>query len=188
MTYAGIDQSINSTGICILDNGQEYFYIIKPAPKTNKEKLVESAITNFEYCIYPHDNISTYKTNSEREIAKTNNILRISNVVQQILAKHNVDYVCMEGISYGSRTSSLCDLAGLNYILRSTIGLYNLYIATPSEVKKYWTGIGNCNKSLMIEQFVESRPLFSSLPKNDDIADACAMAYLCKEKYDMSKL
>jgi Holliday junction resolvasome RuvABC endonuclease subunit len=88
--------------------------------------------------------------------------------------------VLQEGISYGSsiRTKSIFDLAGLNYLLRNAfIQNKNVIftIATPSEIKKFTTGSGNCKKEQMVELFKITHTDFE-LPKLDDISDAYWMA------------
>ena len=96
-------------------------------------------------------------------------------------------YIVQEGVSYGSsiRTKSIFDLAGLNYLLRmkfikSLCNNMNFTIATPSEIKKFTTGNGNCKKDQMIELFKALHPGFD-LPKLDDIADSYWMANFAKK-------
>ena len=100
-------------------------------------------------------------------------------------------YIVQEGISYGSsiRTKSIFDLAGLNYMIRNEfIEKENIlfFIAPPTHIKKFATGIGNCEKEMIIELFKNThKELTESLPKVDDIADAyymsCYAKKLCEE-------
>jgi crossover junction endodeoxyribonuclease RuvC len=99
-------------------------------------------------------------------------------------------YVVIEGISYGStiKTSSVFDLAGLNYMIRTAMMKFssNLIIAPPSHVKKFATGSGNANKELMIETFKSIHPEFD-IPKIDDIADAFFMSRLAQRYFEQDK-
>ena len=98
-------------------------------------------------------------------------------------------YIVQEGISYGSsaRTKSVFDLAGLNYMIRNEfIEKENIsfFIAPPTHIKKFATGIGNCKKELIIELFKSVEPeLAEKLPKVDDIADAYYMSKFARQIY-----
>lgn len=201
MTYfIGIDPSINSTGICIQkfndeEKISEDFIILKPGDKgkpeskwlTKKEKLAEEQLYNFQYCFYSKIDLAHYKDlNHFSEYWKTNNMCNCAKTIYDIVKEWTKDnpeniYIVMEGISYGSasRTKSIFDLAGLNYLVRDKfIQKYNIIftIATPSEIKKYASGNGNCNKDIMINLFLTSHPELNIIPKIDDIGDAWFMS------------
>ena len=98
----------------------------------------------------------------------------------------------MEGISYQSgNTSSIIDLAGLNYIIRTDIIRfltkrnikYNLIIAPPSEIKKFASGNGAAKKDIMIKLFETTYPNLYLIPKIDDIADSYWMKEYTKSIY-----
>ena len=115
----------------------------------------------------------------------------INNIIKEF-TKDNCEhiYIVIEGISYGSsiRTKSVFDLAGLNYLVREIFfnkDKIDITIATPSEIKKFASGNGNCNKDVMINLFSITNPQFSIVPKVDDICDAWFMAnyaYYIKQK------
>lgn len=191
--YVGIDPSINSTGItCIAyDNNvkvDEKFYIIKPDKLTKRESEAEEKnIKIFEYILYNKLEAKDKENNHEVEYIKSLNALEVMNSIYYSINKfitkqvgrvgiYNL-YICQEGISYGSvtRTKSVFDLAGLNYLLRDLV-ISNLHptffiIATPSEIKKTTSGNGNCKKEVMVELFKAIYPDFD-LPKIDDVADS----------------
>ena len=154
--FVGIDPSINSTGVCILetdDNNKQVnckFYIIKGSKLTKKEsKAEDDNIKMFQYVLYDKldtstKNIKDYKT---LEWNKTQNMINVCKCVKDIINKY-VDYngilnlyICQEGISYGStiKTKSIFDLAGLNYLLRNSFINSNIcnyfVIATPSPIR-----------------------------------------------------
>ena len=189
----GIDPSINSTGItCIAydDNVKidEKFYIIKPDKLTKRElEAEERNIKIFEYILYNKLEAKDKEDNHEVEYIKSLNALEVMNSIHSAINKfitkqvgrlgiYNL-YICQEGISYGSvtRTKSVFDLAGLNYLLRDLVinDLQPTYfiIATPSEIKKTTSGNGNCKKEVMVELFKAIYPDFD-LPKIDDVADS----------------
>jgi Holliday junction resolvasome RuvABC endonuclease subunit len=118
----------------------------------------------------------------------------IYNLIYDHINEYNVEYaiIVQEGISYGSsiRTKSVFDLAGLNYMIRyKLLKLLNnndnlqLIIGTPSEIKKWVTGSGNCNKEIMIEMFKSIYSDFD-IPKVDDISDAYFMSLYAKKIFE----
>ena len=192
--YVGIDPSINSTGICIKYKDIIEFYIIKGGMHlTKKEINASDSLSNFNYICY--DKLAANNDNHINEYNKTKNFISIIEIIKDILHKKilcdnslniNNIYIVMEGISYGSasRTKAIFDLAGLNYIIRYALTKYgyNIIICTPSEIKKFATGNGNCKKDIIENIFLTVFPEYKILPKIDDIADAYMMM-LYGEKY-----
>ena len=206
--FVGIDPSINSTGVCILetdDNNKQVnckFYIIKGSKLTKKEsKAEDDNIKMFQYVLYDKldtstKNIKDYKT---LEWNKTQNMINVCKCVKDIINKY-VDYngilnlyICQEGISYGStiKTKSIFYLAGLNYLLRNSFINSNIcnyfVIAAPSEIKKFATGKGNANKEMMINMFSCIFPDLQ-LPKVDDICDAYFMANYASKLFELGEI
>ena len=207
--FVGIDPSINSTGVCILetdDNNKQVnckFYIIKGSKLTKKEsKAEDDNIKMFQYVLYNKldtsiKNIEDYKT---LEWNKTQNMVNVCKCVKDIINKYIANhsgiinlYICQEGISYGStiKTKSVFDLAGLNYLLRSTFINSNIcnyfVIAAPSEIKKFATGKGNASKEMMVNMFSCIFPNLY-LPKIDDICDAYFMANYVSKLFERSEI
>ena len=200
--YVGIDPSINSSGIYVRVESsigellEEKFYIIKGDKLSKKEDAAElKNLAVFSYVIYDKQN-TTSGTNMENERNKAINFISIVENIKKIIAttdfrygKMNKIYVCQEGISYGSRTrtKSIFDLAGLNFMIRSMViemskGFkpVELIVGTPGEIKKFATGNGNANKDLILSCFKMIYPELD-LPKLDDIADAYFMGMFAKK-------
>lgn len=197
MITIGIDPSLNSTGVCILrydenDNiVDDKFFIIKPNKLTKREITAQNENDNFNYILYNKTDLSEYKDiNILQEYHKTQNLLNIADCVYDTVCndvndEHDI-LIVQEGISYGSslRTKSIFDLAGLNYLLRNKFmrdERFTLYICTPSSIKKYASGNGNCKKDVMIKLFEQSYDNKMTIPKVDDIADAYFMARYAHE-------
>ena len=199
----GIDQSINSTGMTVQvwnDNNselpvQEHFYIIKGNDKklTAKEQKAQEYV-NFDYVIYNKIKTTDLTDSHEIELAKTNNLINITNCICKLIRLWEVSfnpdeiYLCMEGISYQSaNTRSIAELSGLNYLLRYRI-LKNfpeihLIVSPPSEIKKFATGNGAAKKEAMISLFNNIYPNLYLIPKIDDLADSYWMCSYCKTLY-----
>ena len=187
----GVDPSMNSSGIAILicnDNNEivkEQFYIIKPDKLTKREQQANEKYKDFfKYVLYDKLDPAQATNTHDAEFWKTLNMISVVNninlITHEYINEENNVFVLQEGISYGSsiRTKSIFDLAGLNYLLRN-IFICNknvkFTIATPSEIKKFTTGSGNCKKEQMVELFKLTHSDFD-LPKLDDISDAYWMA------------
>lgn len=204
--FIGIDQSLNSTGLCILtfDNEKlkkEYFAIIKTSKLSKKETEAEKTNKNFNYHITEIVNLKDYENNNHyKEYYKTLNFISVLDKIFEIICsnvkgKSSNIYIVQEGISYGSsiRTKSIFDLAGLNYMLRYKLLDFSkkfanskFWIIPPTEIKKFATGKGNANKDLIVTTFKTIYPDFD-LPKIDDICDAYFMARYAiklKNEYD----
>jgi Holliday junction resolvasome RuvABC endonuclease subunit len=199
--FVGIDPSLNSTGLCLQfyeDNKlvKDMFYIIKPNKLTKKEQAAQDVLLNFDYVLYNKIDLDMYKDNNLfSEYWKTVNMISIVKKIKECIydniqgRKSYKLYIVQEGISYGSsvRTKSVFDLAGLNYMIRNEfIEKENIsfFIAPPTHIKKFATGIGNCKKELIIELFKIVEPeLTNKLPKVDDIADAYYMSKFARQIY-----
>ena len=199
--FVGIDPSLNSTGLCLQfyeDNKmvKDMFYIIKPNKLTKREQAVQDALINFDYVLYNKIDLDMYKDNNLfSEYWKTVNMISIVKKIKECIydniqgRKSYKLYIVQEGISYGASaiTKSVFDLAGLNYMKRNEfIEKENIsfFIAPPTHIKKFATGIGNCKKELIIELFKSVEPeLASKLPKVDDIADAYYMSKFARQIY-----
>ena len=204
MITIGIDPSLNSTGVCILRYNEndnivdDKFFIIKPNKLTKREITAQNENDNFNYVLYSKTDLSEYKDiNILQEYHKTQNLLNIADCVYDTVCNNVNDehdiLIVQEGISYGSslRTKSIFDLAGLNYLLRNKFmrdERFTLYICTPSSIKKYASGNGNCKKDVMIKLFEQAYDNKMTIPKIDDIADAYFMArYAHKLKKEQSQ-
>ncbi|MFW6026799.1 MAG: crossover junction endodeoxyribonuclease RuvC, partial [Candidatus Woesearchaeota archaeon] len=115
--------------------------------------FVGSGITTYENGVYNY-----YIIKTDKQSKNSNDIIRriieIKKELYIIINRFNPDYVIIEGPSFGSRSSSLVQMGALNYSIREMLldeGI-KFIVSPPTVVKKYWTGKGNANKQLMIEQ------------------------------------
>ncbi len=199
--FVGIDPSINSSGICIqkYDNQQkinEQFIILSGERKlSKKEQNAESNIDELSYIFYTKKDLKEFKEDNHlHEYWKSYNLINLVNKIKEIIDEFIKDnpekiYITMEGISYGSsiRTNTICDLAGLNYLIRNIFvekPFIDFQISPPTEIKKFASGNGNCKKEVMINLFKVIHPEYDIVPKVDDIADAWFMANYAQKRYN----
>lgn len=183
MTTIGIDPSINSTGVCVLEDSNPPIYYLIPSKltKRNRENPHER-ITILPYVKEKADKRDPYFI---KERCKIHNMMQICRILKDILISHKPQRVVMEGISYGSYGSAaLADLAGLNFCMRSAVleacPDCELIIASPMSVKMQAVGSGAAGKEVMIDGWTALDPpirdLLDSGKKIDDLADAYFLA------------
>lgn len=212
--FIGIDPSINSTGIVcrVCDSTLREldikYYILKgntheknkkgveKSPLTKKEIEAQNKYSNFKYVLYDKKPTDSKVASVKNELAKTLSFASLIDTLIKTIceefSEYNIKetYVVIEGISYGStiRTSSVFDLAGLNYMIRSSMMGFteNVIVSPPSHVKKFATGVGNANKELMVDTFKAIHPELD-IPKIDDVADAFFMSRLAQLYYERNE-
>jgi len=147
--YVGLDMSLSSTGFCIKDGDKLHIETIRTNPRT---------------C--------------------DNDLERLQHIVKEILKRIPADvgmiciedyYVPMSKAQFGSAIN----LISLGTLMR--IALYNkglpFYVPTASQLKKYVTGKGNCQKNLVLREVYKRWGVDA---KDDNQADACTLAYMAE--------
>lgn len=182
----GIDPSINSTGICVGGEGFNIYYVV---PSKITKKSIEWTKGKDWINIEEYDKVSVKEINKyhEKEFIKFGNLFVLVETISCILdiIKYNyiIDYVTMEGVSYGSvKGAALVDLSFLNAMIRMKLHERGIkfYIVSPTEVKKYAVGNGAAEKDVMIMSWKKLDKNAQTLPdwfKCDDLADAFFMAH-----------
>lgn len=167
MNFIGIDFSINSPGMCIINDdcikwisffnigekNVDNFFLNSKIPKGNITHLEISKLDKCE--AYPYNRRKPSNDYIKDSQNKLEDACKLADIIIDRLPKNGE--VWLEGYSYGSKGNSFIDLIFFNAILRSKIYEktdLKLNIASPSQVKKY-AGIGNANKEKMQKFFLE---------------------------------
>lgn len=200
MVSAGIDPSINSTGVCIMECAgtiesiKTFYYIVGNKPKKSTANFIDSNQDKFGYIDYGKVDASKEKEYYKKELLKTENILKSAEALNDILTCACPDIAVMEGVSYGSTSgASIVDLAGLNFVYRTVLidnVCDDMVIASPMEIKKFATGNGGVDKDIMIRVWSLCEKLdIDPKAKVDDLADAYFMALygVCKWYPELEK-
>lgn len=141
MIIAGIDFSMSCPAICVYDTSKEltfknckFFYLIGQKSKVGSFKNMHG----FEH--------SEYACSEER----FNNI---SDWAMSVLKAAKVKRVCLEGYSFGSRSSSMTNIAENTGVLKHKMWKEGIdfIIPAPTTIKKHFSGKGNANKQMMYE-------------------------------------
>lgn len=153
--FAGIDPSLSGTGVIVIDNDNNII----------DQKLIST------------------KCNKKDMYDIENRILYIIKELEFLLKyQENLRFVLIEGISYGSKGEGAAQLAALNYFVRVFL-LQNKICykeATPSQLKKFVTNVGNCKKNLMLKEVYKKWGVDFN---DDNLADAYSLARLSKHNY-----
>lgn len=174
MKIAGIDFSMNSTALTILNNGKiENIYAIRA---TKKQYSNNELITLLEYPIY--------KTQLER-------FDKLSSLFLNFIPS-DIDSAYIEGYSYGSNVGVIFDIAeatGLfKYKFEKKFG-FELVVVAPTQVKKLAVNKGNAKKRQMVDQFkLEQFDIYQSFGLIDEglelikkpIDDICDSYFVAK--------
>lgn len=170
----GIDQSINSTAVCVIEEGKKPIYYIIVPKMTKKQQSIT------------HNRIH-YKTYLKSIKNDSHNIRYISKEISEIItvyARNKDGYpieVTMEDIAMGARSSSIITLSLLNGYIRCELDKLGVNYKTipPTQWKKELLGNGAANKDVIIYNWSKLDPeVYNQLSgcKQDDIADSFFIA------------
>ena len=162
MILMGIDQSLTGTGVSFLGSIEKYFLLESGKTKGTK-------IPSIDY---------------------TRRIREITQELKDLIVEYNPDIICIEGMSFGSKSAVVFDLGGLSHLIRSMLMdlKKDFIVIPPKTLKKYFTGSGNADKIAMITE-CQNRganiPFFKNIKKqkvfDDNVSDSYALASFAKD-------
>lgn len=147
MIILGIDPSLTSTGIAILDAGQP---------------------------IYMHSyGFDGHKTDST--IIRNRRIRALAPYIRDVLKPYPIDFAVIEGPSYGSRYGNPHERGGLYHAIVGNLDVRRIPVAVCAPtVRAMWaTGKGNAEKP---EVFAEVKTWWPVRVANHDVGDALVLA------------
>ena len=179
----GLDFSLNSPGICVLDKGSAKWISIYRTSNII-EKLFQKDGSPFRILPSESINIKAIPKKEftgeyyERERDKIINAIYFSDLVIETIWEHleSGTIVGMEGLSFGSSGNSLIDISMTTALVRSKlvskIDPNNLYVISPTTIKKFALK-GNSKKDELYNCLIEKRksdtrltPLLEPLENN----------------------
>lgn len=165
----GIDQSLTGTGITVFDGSQYHYFLIK----TEKTKNTKCPT-----------------------IDDTKRLMKIWEEIDKLIHLYQVEFIALEGLSYGSKGKAIFQIGGLSHIIRAGLIENNIrfIVVPPTVVKKFWCGKGNANKILMLNEaenkklkipFLKKYKEFKEKKFDDNVVDSHALCCLLQdyEKY-----
>ena len=114
--------------------------------------------------------------------SKDNIEIRFSTIVDKVLlitSQYPENKICIEGLSFGSQSSSMLQLAGLHFLVRYILTKANIKyeIVPPTVLKKWVTGKGQSKKELMLLQCYKK---FGEEFSDNNICDAYLLSKFSK--------
>lgn len=201
----GIDFSLNSTGVCIKENGEYQFFWFPSDSNTKIAIKKVSSIMN----VFLHKRTKIKKTKklSKKQKLETNtnesfyrdkskiDVIQASNLAHLIIDKLKIkgsDIIGFEGYSYGSFGQATIDLIHYQSVLRHEISKItdNFNVFSPTEIKSFFTNQGNSDKIQMIDSAIKENETLDKLFKDlnykkpiDDLSDAYAVNKITEHTY-----
>ena len=181
MSIMGVDYSLSSPALCVFHGKGDwtvddctFYYFAK------KNQLVFDK--NFQASLYPKD----YNGDTER-------FDLLSDWAMDVVKGREVKRACIEGYAFGAvgRVFNIAENCG---ILKHKLMKAKVPFTTPapSEIKKFASGKGNCNKEVMYESFQAEtgwdlrKRMFCEKGWNP-ISDVVDAYYLAKFEYERMK-
>jgi len=150
MIVLGLDQSLSSTGVVVLDGDGRTKLLTKVKTKPNQ---------------FP------------KEVER---MIYIKDVIGNICDQFYVDHAVMEDFSYNSIGNRLFQMGGLGYIIRELFHEKNIpcSIIKPTMLKKFATNSGAAKKNEVIDAVNKRWGQSLKIPGDTDIADAYVLAIM----------
>lgn len=180
--YAGIDYSLTSPGVCVIDVDK------------NKIRLHGFSSTKHQG-VYTHDNITICLDAYPSHTCPQDRHDKLATWTLSHLPE-DITSVTLEGFSFASRSGLICDIAENTSILKHKLWRRNIAFQTiaPTSLKKYATGKGTADKNQMHEAFVSIKHIslqtllgFKSGKIGSpvsDLVDAFFLADHCRENFE----
>jgi Holliday junction resolvasome RuvABC endonuclease subunit len=141
MYYTGIDPSLNSPAIVIIDNNYNLI-----------DYMVIGTIKKF----IEYGNYKIIPVNNKDENFKIKRLQFLIDTIFEFINKYNITDIAIEGYSYGSQSRSMYEIGEFVGALK-----YNLYnnninvvVIEPTVMKKIITGKGNAKKDKVQESLL----------------------------------
>jgi len=176
MIYCGLDMSITSPGLTIIDGDSIEYYFRYDIPKRKKVDIPSS--------FHPYPTCDS-KDDMYRYIDNANWIMKCINGREAA--------VVIEGYALGAtgRVFNIAENCAVTKYVLHQAGI-PIHIYGPGTIKKFATGNGVAKKGLMIHHFEKetSMDLYKIFNKESassplsDIADSYFMAQFCKKLYN----
>lgn len=182
MVKMGIDPSIQSTGICINEDGTNKYFLIASKPTKKLLATKHERLSVIPYAYRAQTNMNSW----QREDAKARNVQHIAEEIRKLICQYQPEVIVMEAVAFQA-SGTIDMLAGLNYAIRLVAFEYNIpiYVLPPTTIKSKAVGNGQATKDMMIHMWNLLDPEMKDIQaKVDDLADAYFMCNLNQEDYE----
>lgn len=155
---------------------------------------IDPSLSSSGYCVIRKGGSISAGTIPVKKAKGNERLGYIRDKFKQIILKHKIDIIFIEGYSFGSQGRSFLSLAELGGVIRllfyeMNIPYYQIY---PLAVKKFITGVGNAEKEELVKVIKKDFNISFTGNKRSilDKTDAFAIAYFgkCVMAKDIEKL
>lgn len=151
----------------------------------------DQSYTNSGYCVTDESgtvlDFGTFKSAKAMDVYER--AVQVAQFIVDMVTKHNVSHVNLEGLAFGIRGDATRDLAGLLFTiviaLRTKTPSVTMTVVPPTTLKKFATGTGKSDKAAMISSVpAETLARFTEAKykKTTGLADVCDAYWLAKYK------
>jgi len=174
MRYIGIDFSINSPALCILENDTYHFFgfyneegkkFEKKDPSDYAQHRKIMSLTDVDIIHFNRRKRNeNYSIDQKQKIEDSHSL---GMLISEVIGLEN-SLVGIEGYSYGSKGNSFIDLISFNSVMRHIVYTENnseIIVKTPSQIKTL-AGKGNANKGMRFEYFLQNTTKDPNLEKS----------------------
>jgi crossover junction endodeoxyribonuclease RuvC len=104
-------------------------------------------------------------------------LLQIERELNDIISEHQPNFSSVEQIFFSKNVTTGIDVSQARGVILLTLAHHKIPIAelTPTQIKQALTGYGNAEKR-QVQEMVQRELSMKELPKQDDAADALAVA------------
>ena len=116
--------------------------------------------------------------NTSKNDATANRLLEIKNDLSALIKKHKPESMCIETLFFATNVKTAMTVSQARGVIMMTGAEFNLRIieVSPLQVKIATTGYGKAEKK-QVQTMVQKLLKLKKIPKPDDAADACAIAW-----------
>ena len=149
MTILGIDPGIGRTGYAVLEQSGKKISLVTCGCITTPTKTADSQ-----------------------------RLLEIKKDLELIIKKYKPQSACIESLFFANNAKTAMSVGQARGVIMVTVAEFGLKIieVTPLQVKISVTGYGKAEKS-QVQKMVVTLLNLKKVPKPDDAADACAIAW-----------
>lgn len=103
----------------------------------------------------------------------------IRNEIADVYKKHEIQFTCVEGYSMGSHAGRAFDIGELGGVIKLALWSKGIpyHLVPPTQVKRYVTGKGNCQKNMIIMAVYKE---WGHEAKDDNEADSLALSHIAR--------
>lgn len=151
----------------------------------------DAALRNSGWCLYENAVVAVGLIKTKPKQVESESLAIIHRAVADLVEAHQPELIVMEDQYLRFNVKTLKQLSAVRGAIQAVAGLYGLpcLMLEATKVKKAVSGMGHATKEQIMESIRNTAPpeiidFITSLPKQDDVSDAIAIALTAAHKED----